>query len=195
VIACACVQPLCIIECASENISSIACVVNSCLKLSCAFVKWIECFAWVWMLGLKSKSLKKICVQEWKVGWSTIESKPTQPIAKNTKFTPLQLNRLAVTSLPPGDNKKIDLWEDSSSHALGGNYALVWWHTRKMGYQVFYWYIVWRSETTRQAAVLRSTDWAIFKSVSGWPISPPSSPTSHSRLAPFHSHTLTLTKP
>ena len=61
------------------------------------FVNWMFCLsvnAW-----FEVEKLEKVCVQEWKVGRSTIESKPTQPLPKNTKIHPCSLT--AGGSLPP----------------------------------------------------------------------------------------------
>ncbi|QCE09893.1 hypothetical protein DEO72_LG10g1116 [Vigna unguiculata] len=124
-------------------------------------------------------------------GWVEYSRVKTNPyISQKHKIPPLQLNRLAVHSLPPGAICQISHWKHSRSQPLGGSLAPAWRHTRKRGPVAIFWYTAWRLMTYRQADVLRSTSWAIFKSVSGWPISPISSnPNPYSRLA-SHSHSL-----
>jgi len=52
---------------------------------------WIECFAWVWMLGLKLKRLKKyVCKSERLVGAQLSQNQPNHS-PKTQKFHPCSL--------------------------------------------------------------------------------------------------------
>ena len=111
------------------------------------------------------EKLEKVCVQEWKVGGSTIESKTNPTITqKHKKIHPYSLTAWRFTPFRQAPSEKLtsEAFQEPAAWRLPS--ARLALH-QKTAPVAFYWYTAWRLVTYRQAVSVCSA-FGLFKCVS-----------------------------